>query len=480
MKLQMSMKIRSFFLSVVMLLCWMVPASAITLQEAKKYIDTHDYEKAVHAFRTLMQQPANAKNAECNKYFGQALCLTGAYEESIRYLQAGAKGNKSGSWYYLGISRQHLYDFEGAIEALEKYQTYCSPGSVWMERTDSIIAECRIGLKGVNHVQDVVIMDSLLVSEQAFFLHYKLGNESGRMLTAAACGEMYVRMTGKEDAPVFENQAGDYRLFMAEDEEGWHLYEIHRFNDEWDEPSLVASLEADGNQMCYPFMRSDSETLYFSMDKTPGFGGFDLYKTHYNREEEEFYTPERLGMPFNSPFNDYMMAIDETHQAGWWATDRNAPKGMICIYIFQLEEEPEYLEEENPERARIDAVAASWRKAEGYAAEMQQILTAPQQMVVKSGVTIPISNRLTYTSAEDFRSDGAREAYEQALQLENELDLLLEETRKMRDEWRGASAQRRQELRPSILSNEKRELQLRRQIQEARKQYRNLEIVHTL
>lgn len=477
MKLKLSMKIRSIFLSVLMLLCWTVPASAVTLQEAKKYIESHDYEKAVAAFRTLMQQPANAKNAECNKFFGQALCMTGAYEESLRYLQAGAKGNKNGAWYYLGISRQHLYDFEGAIEALEKYQSFCSKGSVWIERTDSIIAECRIGQKAVRHVQDVVIMDSLLVSEQAFFLHYKLGSESGRMLTAAACGEVFVEMTGREDAPVFENQAGDYRLFISEDNS---LYEIHRFNDEWDEPSLVASLDAGGNTLCYPFMLSDSETLYFSMDKTPGFGGFDIYKTHYNREEEEFYTPERLGMPFNSPFNDYMMAIDEMHQAGWWATDRNAPKGMICIYIFQFEEEPEYLEEENPERARIDAVAASWRKPEGYAAEMQQLLTAPQQPVAKSSLSIPISNGVTYTSVEDFVSEGAREAYEQAVRLEQELDTLLEETRQMRDEWREATPQRRQELRPSILFNEKRELQLRRQIREARKQYRNLEIVHTL
>lgn len=44
--------------------------------------------------------------------------MTGSYEESLPYLTLGNKGGFYGALWYLGISKQHLYDFEGAIEDL--------------------------------------------------------------------------------------------------------------------------------------------------------------------------------------------------------------------------------------------------------------------------------------------------------------------------------------------------------------------------
>lgn len=446
-------------------------AQAITLQEARSYITNKDYAQAVLAYRTLMQQqPALARNAECNKFLGQALCMTGQYAESVPYLELATKQGNKGAWWYLGISRQHLYDFEGAVTALEKYKKLCGKTSPWIPRTDSIIAECEIGLKGIRHVQDVVILDSMLVPRQQFFAHYRLGAESGRMIA--------VEGIGNADGAVYENQTADHRLYADVDTDGvYRLYETTLFNGEWSEPSVVSSISVGTRKLCFPFLTSDSETLYFACDSTPGYGGLDIYKTHYNFESDCYYTPERMDMPFNSPYDDYLMAIDETHQVGWWATDRSVQdKSLVCIYLFQISESPSYLEGENPGRARIDRIADTWQEENGYADFVQEVLNAPQEMQVVETLQIPITDGLVYTSVDQFKSSQAREAYQQSVKIEENLAKLRDELAQLREEWHNADDRRRKQLTPVILRDESQEAQLMGQLAESQKKYRNLEI----
>ena len=39
-------------------------------------------------------------------------------------------------------------------------------------------------------------------------------------------------------------------------------------------------------------------------------------------------------MPFNSPYNDYMYALDDLNNLGWFASDRYQPEGKVCVYVF--------------------------------------------------------------------------------------------------------------------------------------------------
>lgn len=62
--------------------------------------------------------------------------------------------------------------------------------------------------------------------------------------------------------------------------------------------------------------------------------GYDIFVTRYNTNTDTYLVPENVGMPFNSPYNDYMYVIDEYNNLGWFASDRFQPEGKICIYVF--------------------------------------------------------------------------------------------------------------------------------------------------
>lgn len=390
---------------------------------------------------------------------GKRLCQLGRYEEAMPYLEKAIRQNrKSGALWYLAICRQHLYDFEGALEAAETYRTVLNSQD-WLDRADSLIAELNICRRAYDHTQDVVVIDSMLVDRDGFFSHYQLGAESGRIVQG-------------EDGPYFENQAADHRIFS----DGSQLFEVHRFHDQWEEAQPLAGISADEFDLAYPFMRSDGATLYFACDSTPGMGGYDIYRTSYNADDGGFYQPERLGMPFNSPYNDYMMAIDETHQVGWWATDRNAPEGMVTIYLFLFDEDPTYLDEPTASRARLDCIAETWREEQGYADLLAELQSAPQTAQIEAPkIRIIISDDKVYSGLEQFRSPQALDAYQRSEELSAQIAELEQNVAQWRIDYSHAKGSQQKSLSAQLLKAEESLLLMYQQQREAVLQYRRLE-----
>lgn len=432
---------------------------AITKKDAQTLVEQRKYDAAITALNTLMKQSAYAKDGDCNKLLGQSLCMTGRYKEAVRPLETAIRMNKrSGAQWYLAITRQHLYDFEGALEAIKAYRPVLK-SDFWIARADSLEAECQQGLRAINHIEDVEIIDSLLVHKSSFFKYYKLGSESGKITQG---GAKHLE---------FENQAADYRLYAIDGS----LYERYKIQNTWEEPHLVKGVGSEEFKIITPFLRADGETLYFACDSTPGMGGFDIYKTRFNAEEKSYYQPQRLGMPFNSPFNDYMMAIDETHQVGWWATERDDRQDSLLIFIFKIRDDPEYLNGANVSRARIDRIADTWRQAGGYKELMAEIKSDASARKAEETVNILIHDGLIYHSAGDFKSQKARMMYEQSLQVQKmiaEKESLLAD---LRMQYSKASTSEKQKVESRIQKEETELLHLYDMKIKEEKQYRSLE-----
>ena len=102
-------------------------------------------------------------------------------------------------------------------------------------------------------------------------------------------------------------------------------------------------------------------------------------------------------------------------------------------------------------------------------------MNAPQFVEEKEEIRIPINDAVVYTSADQFRNARARETYELALRIEEELLAVQGELDAMRQDYHSANARRRAELKPNLVRAELREKQLAEQLHVVQKQYRNLE-----
>lgn len=434
---------------------------AFTKNDAKAFVQSGQYEQAVQALESLMLKPANARDADCLKLLGQSYCMLGRYAEALPYLeQAVSVNRKSGALWYLTITRQHLYDFEGAIDALESYLPSLH-SEVWTQRADSLMEECESGRRAFDHTLDVVIVDSLLVSRNNFFEHYRLGSDAGKIQTS-------------ENGLCFENQRGDHRIFRY----GNGFAEQHKFQDQWDELRPLKGIGSSVFEVLDPFLLADGETLYFACDSTPGIGGFDIYRTSFDAEEGQYYAPERLGMPFNSPYDDYMMAVDEVHRVGWWATDRHAIKDSVMLYLFLFDENPPVLEDPSVSRARIDCISETWQEESGYAALLEELYDSQSSSnhVEEQSLLITITEGVQYSSIDQFQSSDARDSYSLLVSVEQQIATLQESLETARSEYRDLTSSRQESLGLKMLDDEIRLLALKQQAKRLSNEYRQKEL----
>ena len=209
-----------------------------------------------------------------------------------------------------------------------------------MDDYELLATQAELGAQMLSKVQVVQVIDSMVVDKDDFFLHYKLSSEVGSL-------HDYHSLTGDDRpgaSPVFQTQRRDKILYAVPTEDaGYELVTRIRLGDDtYSEEELIDDLNTMYDDS-YPFLLTDGVTFYFaSNEEDRTLGGYDIFVTKYNINTDEYSDPEQLPMPFNSPYNDYMMAIDEVNHVGWFASDRYQPEGKVCIYIFLYEKTPEF------------------------------------------------------------------------------------------------------------------------------------------
>ena len=111
---------------------------------------------------------------------------------------------------------------------------------------------------------------------------------------------------------------------------------------------LSNSINTEGNEMS-PFIHYDGRTLYFSSDTHLGMGGYDLFVSRRN-ENNEWTDPINLGYPLNSSGNDINLVVLNDAVKAFMSSERNDGFGGYDIYEFDLDEKfrPEMIEMEIP------------------------------------------------------------------------------------------------------------------------------------
>lgn len=375
------------------------------------------------------------------------------------------------------------YDFTRAEQLLQQKITLLEKKRKSTEREDSLLEVVQKNSVKLHATERVTIIDSLVLPKSKLLSALTLGAESGTVDT-------YEHYFGKKDAPgctVFENQLKNKIVFSALDKSGvLKLYESVRNGDEWSKPSPLRGLgdEAEDN-LSYPFMLSDGQTLYFAAQNEESLGGYDIYMTRYDADEHKYLSPENLGMPFNSPANDYLMVIDEYNDLGWFATDRNQPEGAVCLYTFIPNETRKTYEEGTVEEeqlrnfARISSIRDTWTDKKGVKEAQQRLASLKgetEQTEKKGDFYFVVNDTHIYQTLDDFHNAKAREKMAWLLESRKEADKTADELQKLRDQYAQANQPNKVTLAPQIRILESKLEQLRTDLKSQEKQIRQAEL----
>lgn len=98
---------------------------------------------------------------------------------------------------------------------------------------------------------------------------------------------------------------------------------------------LGAPVNTDGNERT-PFLHPDGLTLYFSSDKLPGMGGFDIFVCRLQKDGK-WSTPENAGYPLNTEADELGFFVSTDGRKGYFASNSLRNSGYD-IYSFDMPE----------------------------------------------------------------------------------------------------------------------------------------------
>ena len=275
--------------------------------------------------------------------------------------------------------------------------------------------------------QKVIFIDSMVVSKADFMRYIPLSADAGLLEQNDSLGQ-------------FTNELKDHRLttFFDKTDSTCHIAQSDYIGNTWTAPIRVEGISDYAAN--FPVLMPDGTTLYFAQKGENSIGGYDLFVTRYDSDTGSFLRAENLGMPFSSTANDYLYAIDEANNLGYFVTDRRQPQGQVCIYVFipnetrKIYTSEAYSDEQLRALARIDRIADTWSDKK----QQQEALARFKKAKSQTSNLKTQSSKLS--TLDNLRHQA--ETLEKALQL-------------ARNYYARASKSERQSLRMEILNSEK-------------------------
>ena len=452
-------------------------AGAQTLSQAQRWFTQGEFEKAKPVFKKLVKQ--SPSNASYNFWYGACCYETGEMMEGLPYLEKSAARKVINAYLYVSKAYYDMYRYDDAIENLEQHIYWLKQKKRDTTEAEELMGKYRKGARLIRGVENITVIDSFVVDKRSFLDAYKLGEQSGNL---------QMKDNGNEDVSIeFVNEMGDKKLLSANDENGnKKLYASVKLIDSWSKPQRLKGINDDMTDLNFPFLDSDGTTLYFAAKGEESLGGYDIFITRADSEENSYFRPDNMGYPFNSAFNDYMYAIDDYNNLGWFASDRYQPEGKVCVYVFIPNESKTTYDYDTVEPgkmislARLDNIALTQTDRNEVARAKQRLAKVTYAKTGKKNkkteFTFIVNDNRTYTSLNDFRKPQAKKMFQEMRKMQSDLETLENELDKLREKYSKSNKAVRESMTPGILDKEKRVNGLRTEIGKMETKIRNMEL----
>ncbi len=313
-------------------------SSAAPIDDVRKLFNEGNYEEAIEKARPIVKR--SPKDGNANYFLGASLFLTGNADDAVQPLEIAESKNVADAArllaeyslenYATADARKHLASWE-AILKKNKKQT----PELFEELTSRAVKMQNM----LDRVEKIEVIDTLTVDSASFFQTYRLSPEAGSLLPPQAVSRLGAGNKSDRLSMAYMPENRTELLWAASDSTGlYRLFSADILDDgSIDHPEELDESLAGGANALFPFLMPDGMTLYYASDGEGSLGGYDIFmtrRTDSGNDGHQYFQPQNIGMPYNSPANDYLLAIDEASGLGWWASDRDCKPGQLKIYIF--------------------------------------------------------------------------------------------------------------------------------------------------
>jgi len=301
----------------------------VTQKLALETFKQGEYFEAYDMYTTLISK--YPKDPKINYYLGICELKTNQHvSTAIKHLKyASIKGVSKDIYYYLGRAYQLNYNFKEAIDSFNKFQKYAKPDDIRWDKANVYKKESEIGDSLSTKIYYLQVVGKDTISKDMLLSMYHPVKDAGYILYNKDFFESGVDPNGI----LYLTERRDEVYFSMPADSGKHLdiFKMEKLIDGWGDPVKYDGINS-GYDDLYPYLQIDGVTLFFSSNREGGLGGYDIYKTIYDPDSKSFSEPVNMGIPFNSPKDDYFFVTDEFTGVAWFASNRNTTGNKEVVY----------------------------------------------------------------------------------------------------------------------------------------------------
>lgn len=424
---------------------------AAGVDDIRNLVESGQYAAAIEAAAPLLKK--TPRDAALNYWYGIASLNTGNQRTALTALNTAAERGYTDAYPELIEIDIADYNIAGAQANLSAWETALrkakrsTPESFGQYQSRLLLMANQL-----ERVEDIPVIARYNVSRDAFMTAInRLDSpdmEKGRIFLPG-------------NIPFYINNFGREVFFTQPDTEGINRLFVAGVLDDGtrEEPVELTKYVGDGDIVA-PFLMEDGETLYFGVardgESDDSLGGYDIYMTRRDGEGG-FYEPSNIGMPYNSPGDDFLLILDEENNLGWWATDRFAPNDSVAILVFVPNESRRNIDIDDEflaERAKVTDIKYTLPAKYDLASAKKRIPAPGSDMknsATSAGFALSLGDGRVITSTSQLRNREAVSAMSEVIRTRKVLNDNIERL----DSMRAAYASGNKSLRDDIRQLEK-------------------------
>ncbi len=122
------------------------------------------------------------------------------------------------------------------------------------------------------------------------------------------------------------------------------IYMVRKLpNGQWGIPQKLPDQINTFYNEDFPYIGADGVSLYFASEGHNNIGGYDLFKSTWNPEENTWTPAENLGYPVNSTSDDRSICMTPDNRVGYISTFRPGGYGDLDIYRIRFEDKDQII-----------------------------------------------------------------------------------------------------------------------------------------
>lgn len=362
-------------------------SSSVLFKMGRELYSQQRYAEAQSIFEQLVANRAN--DPQYNFYLGR--CLMDGRIDVFKSVECFEKATIESElpevWFYMSKAALYSFQFEKSIKAMRTFQQMATATEIrefnakyWIERTE--YAD-RLTRDAVGYT---------LLQRSEFPGMTGFANAMGRVVEKPIRYKTALDLKAMDTSFMFENHSvshPDYTYFSGFGSlkvKGRELFRVDERSNEGVKFENLGEMINTVYDEDYPFFDYKNNTLYYSSKGRNSMGGYDIFKTVYDRRSQTWSTPENLGFPINTPYDDYFFLLGPDGKTATFVSDRELINGNPVLYQVHLPQNNDLQYEYRP--AQLMNIAL-WQSKTMLASKSETVvIVEPEPVPVRENVAV--------------------------------------------------------------------------------------------